>query len=116
MPTLDLKQKYLDSLKTLLHRCLPEAEIWAYGSRVNGTNHDASDLDLVVRNPKGFSLPYLSLNKVRSALSDSNIPILVDIRDWAKIPDYFHQEIEKEHVVIQEPSVVNHKSSLQNTQ
>lgn len=24
-------------------------EVWAYGSRVNGTAHDASDLDLVVR-------------------------------------------------------------------
>lgn len=107
MPALDLKPKYLESLKTLLQRCLPEAEIWAYGSRVNGTNHDASDLDLVVRNPKDLSLPYSSLSKVRSALSDSNIPILIDIHDWARIPDYFREEIEKEHVVIQEPEKID---------
>lgn len=27
----------------------PDAEIWAYGSRVNGDAHDGSDLDLTVK-------------------------------------------------------------------
>jgi predicted nucleotidyltransferase len=29
---------------------LPDAEVLAYGSRVSGTAHDGSDLDLAVRN------------------------------------------------------------------
>ena len=36
-------------LVELLRRHVPEAEVWAYGSRVNGRSHDASDLDIVPR-------------------------------------------------------------------
>ncbi len=39
------KQKLLD----LLDQYIPTVEAWAYGSRVNGEAHDASDLDLVLR-------------------------------------------------------------------
>ena len=34
------------------------------------------------------------------ALRESSIPFLVEARDWARIPERFHQEIEREHVGI----------------
>ena len=34
------------------------------------------------------------------AFSESNLPILVDIQDWARIPDSFREEIERTGVVI----------------
>lgn len=36
------------------------------------------------------------------ALRDSNIPFLVDAHDWARLPDAFLREIEREHVVLVE--------------
>src|SRR5437870_1889774 len=42
MPTLDLQPKYLRQLLDLLNQTVPGMEIWAYGSRVNHTGHEAS--------------------------------------------------------------------------
>ena len=36
------------------------------------------------------------------ALQDSTIPFLVEVRDWARLPESFHREIEHEHVVLVE--------------
>jgi hypothetical protein len=36
------------------------------------------------------------------ALQDSNIPILVEARDWARLPESFQQEIMKSYVVLNE--------------
>ncbi len=40
-----------------------------------------------------------NLDEVRDAFSESNLPILVDILDWAGIPDSFREEIERAGVV-----------------
>lgn len=46
---LDLPLRYRHMVETLLHKYVPDAEVWAYGSRVNGESHEGSDLDLVLR-------------------------------------------------------------------
>jgi predicted nucleotidyltransferase len=79
---------------------LPEADVLAYGSRASGAAHDGSDLDLVARNPHNPLVPVANLGEVRDAFSESNLPILVDIQDWARIPDSFREEIERTGVVI----------------
>jgi len=76
------------------------AEVWAYGRRVNGEGHDGSDLDLVVRNPAALDQPQKQLYALREALSESNLPMLVDMLDWARIPESFRREIERQHVVV----------------
>lgn len=90
---LDLRQEWLEIVRQLLAVHLPDAEVWAYGSRVQGTSHDGSDLDLVVRNPGNLTKPQADLFLLKDALSESNIPILVDVLDWALIPETFRQEI-----------------------
>lgn len=37
---------------------------------------------------------------LRDAFSESNLPILVDIQDWSRIPDSFREEIERSGVVV----------------
>ena len=34
------------------------------------------------------------------ALEESNVPILVQVHDWARLPERFHREIEREYVVL----------------
>ena len=101
--TLALRPRHLAMLSALLQQHLPHAEVWAYGSRVNGDGHDASDLDLVVRQPNDLKQPTHELGETREALSESNIPIRVDIVDWARIPSSFQREIEQAYVVFQSP-------------
>jgi uncharacterized protein len=100
MPKLNLKPDHLRMLLDILKAHAPEAEVWAYGSRVKGDGHDGSDLDLVLRNPAGLDQPIKQLAALRGALSESNLPILVDVLDWARLPDHFRREIERQHVIV----------------
>lgn len=99
---LDLPQKYLKQVQALLHEYAPDAEVWAYGSRVGGGSHEASDLDLVLRNPGNLQKEIRSLYDLKEAFVESNLPIRVDVMDWARVPKSFHIEIERAHVVVQE--------------
>jgi predicted nucleotidyltransferase len=101
MPTLDLRSDWLETVRCLLAVHLPDAEVWAYGSRVSGTAHEGSDLDLVVRNPADLSRPFEDLDKLREAFGESDLPILVDVLDWARIPESFRLEICRGAVVVQ---------------
>jgi predicted nucleotidyltransferase len=107
MPRLDpdalmLAPRHREMLLDLLRRHLPTAEVWAYGSRVNGDCHEASDLDLVVRNPLDLLAEVEGIDELRDALVESNLPIRVDVVDWARIPEAFRREIERAYVVVQE--------------
>ena len=107
MPRLDpdalmLAPRHREMLLDLLRRHLPTAEVWAYGSRVNGDCHEASDLDLVVRNPAAPEEEIPNLLDLKEALVESNLPIRVDVVDWARIPAAFRREIERAYVVVQE--------------
>ena len=98
---LDLRPQHLALLRQLLQQHLPQAEVWAYGSRVNGDGHEASDLDLVVRQPADLKQETNQLEDLRDALVESNLPIRVDVVDWARIPATFHREIERAYMVVQ---------------
>ena len=100
MPTLDLPPAYLQMLLPIVRAHAPDAEVWAYGSRVGGQGHEGSDLDLVVRNPERLDMPQKHLHHLRDALNESNLPFLVEVLDWARIPEEFRREIEHRHVAV----------------
>ena len=97
---LHLSPKHREEIKVLLRKHLPNVEVWAYGSRVNGRSHDGSDLDLALRGPKLAEIDTSRIVDFIEALQDSTIPFLVEARDWAHLPESFHHEIEREHVVL----------------
>ncbi len=97
-----------EDLCRLILAHLPHEEVWAYGSRVNGTGHSTSDLDLVVRHPADLTVQQGSaLSELRDALSESNIPLLVDLHDWATLPPVFWDNILKQHVVLYSPESIS---------
>ena len=97
---LDLPYRYRRQIEALLRKLLPGIEVWAYGSRVNGRSHPGSDLDLALRTPTLEPIPDAMLRNFTAALERSNIPILVQAHDWARLPESFHREIERNHVVL----------------
>ena len=58
---LHLLPKHRWALEALLRKYLPDVEVWAYGSRVNGRSHGGSDLDLVLRGPSLKEIPSASV-------------------------------------------------------
>ena len=99
---LHLSPRHCEEIEALLHKHLPNVEVWAYGSRVNVRSHDGSDLDLVLRGPKLAEIDTSRIADFIEALQDSTIPFLVEARDWARLPESFHHEVEREHVVMVE--------------
>ena len=97
---LHLPSKHRRVLEALLRKHLPDVEVWAYGSRVNGRSHNGSDLDLVLRAPDLNEISTGQLGEFEEAVRESNIPFLVEARDWARLPERFRREIEREYVVL----------------
>ena len=97
MDKLFIKEKYLKELLSVFENYFPKAEIWAYGSRVEGDAHSGSDLDLAV---KTFGENTKDIIKLRKFLNESNIPFLIDIFEFNKLPESFQKEIERKHVII----------------
>lgn len=95
-----LQPKHRELLETLLREHLPDVEVWAYGSRVSGKSHDGSDLDLVLRGPGLKEIPPRQLGDFEEAVRESTVPFLVEARDWARLPERFHGEIERNHAVL----------------
>jgi predicted nucleotidyltransferase len=98
---LNLSQTCLVLIQQLAERVLQTpCEIWAYGSRVRGDSHVGSDLDMVIRTHDLSPLPAVELQAFKEACRESNIPILVDIMDWGRIPVAFHAQIMQAHEII----------------
>ena len=88
------------TLVSLLREHLPGVEVWAYGSRVDGRSHDGSDLDLVLRSPDLVKIDPSQLAEFNQAVQESTVPFLVEARNWARLPESFQREIEREYVVL----------------
>jgi uncharacterized protein len=99
-PRLELRPAWLARVRELIATHVPDCEVWAYGSRVTGGAHDTSDLDLVVRNPRNLEEPTPATSALREALRESDLPILTEVHDWARLPESFRAEIARGYVVI----------------
>ncbi len=99
---LDVKPRHREQITRLLREHLPGVEVWAYGSRVNGRSHEGSDLDLALRGPGLAKIDTTQLAEFNEAVQESTIPFLVEARDWARLPESFHRETEREYVVLVE--------------
>ncbi len=97
MTKINISDKNLKILTDIFDSYCPNAEIWAYGSRVNGVSHAGSDLDLTV---KSFNSSEPLLYELKELIRESNIPFLVDINEFDYLPDYFKSEILKGYAVI----------------
>lgn len=105
MQRLQLSPRHLSMLQALLSQQVSEAEVWAYGSRVSGGAHEGSDLDIVLRNPSNLKAEVPNWMDVREAIQESDLPMLVDVHDWAHLPSDFRRHIERDYVEIQAGTV-----------
>jgi len=87
-------------LLAIFETCPLPIEVWAYGSRVKGTAHDGSDLDLVVRTEHLQRLPMELYVELCDKIRESNVSILVELRDWTMLPSSFHDSILRNYEVL----------------
>ena len=99
---IDVSAKYFSVIKDILRRLVPGCEVRAYGSRVAGTSHAGSDLDIVVigKDPLHWKI----MAKLRGEFEESNLPFSVDVLDWNALPENFKENIAGKYDVVQEAS------------
>ncbi len=94
---IDLTPNQRRAVLRLIQACLPDTEVWAYGSRVKRTSRPSSDLDLVALTG---ARQRRQVSDLREAFEESDLPFRVDVLVWDEVPDSFREEIERERVVL----------------
>ena len=95
-----LRNKDKERLIAIFKKASLPIEVWAYGSRVNGDAHDGSDLDLVIRTKDLQKLPLEVYLDLHEKIKESNIPIVVELFDWARLPKKFQENIMLKHEIL----------------
>ena len=96
---IDLNPHHLRTVEHILAEHVPDREVRAFGSRVDWTANEYSDLDLAVCGSSPLSLE--TLYDLKEAFEESNLPIRVDVLDWHRTSDSFKKIIEKKYEQIQ---------------
>ncbi len=97
-PHIQLESAHYQLVLAILTECLPNQEVYAFGSRVTGKARRYSDLDLVVIGEKALSLAKKSA--VQEAFSESDLPWKVDLLDWHELSDGFREAIKPQLVLL----------------
>jgi len=97
---IDIEENYLTEIQQILSEKVPDCEVWAFGSRVEGNAKKYSDLDLVLIGRE--NLDRRQVESLKDAFAASDLPMIVDIIDWNAISDEFKVVIEKKYEIIQD--------------
>ena len=92
MANLDLADRYVDFIINTVKSILPDAEIYIYGSRVQGKAREYSDVDIALRGDIDFD----KLLKIKALFEDSTFPYKVDVVDLSSLTPEFLNIIEKD--------------------
>jgi len=98
-PPIDLKLRDWEIVRNILARHVPQYEVWAFGSRTKGTAKEYSDLDLAIITDEPMGLPLSAT--LADEFVESDLPIKVDVVDWATTSEAFRKLIEQDKIVIQ---------------
>jgi uncharacterized protein len=84
---ISLEHEIFREIVTILRSHLKNCEVFAFGSRVQGSSQKFSDLDICVKGTEEIEADVM--DKLREAFSLSSIPISIDIVDYHAVSDSF---------------------------
>jgi len=99
---IDIEEKYLAEIKRILTEQVPDCEVRAFGSRIEGKAVKFSDLDLVLVAPE--KLNWRRIERLKDAFAASNLTMTVDVLDYNAVSREFQAVIDKQYEVIQQKS------------
>lgn len=86
----DLEEKYIIFIKTIIEKYLNDYELFLFGSRAKGTARKYSDIDIAL---SAKNLTEQIKNKIEFELENSTLPYKVDVADLNKISNEFRDLI-----------------------
>ncbi len=86
-------------IHTILQSLVPGNDVWAFGSRVDGTAKPYSDLDLALAGSEEISLPRRAA--LAEAFEHSELPFRVDLIDLLNVEKAFAERVRRVGALIQ---------------
>ena len=102
-PPIELDAASWQVVRRVLRAQVPTHDVWAFGSRARYTAKTYSDLDLAIISEEPMSLALMA--DVQSAFEESDLPIRVDVVDWAGCSEAFRAIIANGKVVVQQAAL-----------
>lgn len=90
-------EEYKDIIVPIILKHVPQAKIILYGSRARGDSKEGSDIDIAL--DIGTPIDKSLLSEIEWDLEDSDLPILFDIVDLAKISADMKKSILKDGII-----------------
>ena len=102
---IDLAPHHLETVRSVLRAHVVDCEVRAFGSRVTGHAKPHSDLDLAImaEHPQ----PWQTLARLREAFEESDLPITVDVVDWAAATEAFRRSAAQPMEIVQHGRLPN---------
>ena len=95
----DIRPDHLAIVWGILLEHLPAGvKVWVFGSRVNWTTKDSSDLDLALEGESKLS--HKMLGQLKDAFEISILPYTVDVVDLSRIGASFRQIVESQRALL----------------
>ena len=91
---------HLETIKQILAAFAGGFEVRIFGSRINGTAGDHSDLDLAFVGPDKMERRTKVL--LKEAFEESALPFRVDVVDYNAISDEFRAIVDNKYEILQE--------------
>lgn len=89
--TIAATEQQLGIVRSALRSALPNATFLVFGSRITGTHHPYSDLDIAVLQQEPVSLQVFS--SLEESLANSDLPFRVDVIDLQRVTEEFRHRI-----------------------
>jgi predicted nucleotidyltransferase len=93
---LDLSEKDLNLVRSILQRYVPEESVYVFGSRATGRTRYLSDLDLLLDRTE--PLDPAILRDLTEAFDESDLPIEVDVIDLSTVTETFRRRVLAERI------------------
>lgn len=87
MGVLDLESRYVDFIKSTVRSELKNAEIFIFGSRVQGKSKPYSDVDIALKSTE--EIPFEKILMLKVKFEESTFPYKVDIVDLNTLDENF---------------------------
>lgn len=87
-----LSSDQVDIVRSIISEFAPEAHIFIFGSRADGSAKPYSDLDIALK--QQHPIDKKAINRIIIAFSDSDLPFRVDVLDWHTLTPEFKRIIE----------------------
>ncbi len=94
-----VSREHLETIERILAEFASGCEVRAFGSRINDTAKDHSDLDLAV--VASDKMKRRTKMLLKEAFEESDLPFRVDVVDYNAISDEFRTIIDNKYEILQ---------------